>query len=124
MDPEVLASQLGQLGKHLDDATMKLAELDVLATAKGIEAARAKEEYEDALAAAFLASDGTVETRKHVARLNCREARETAHGRSASWELAKADVRNQQAMIRALERRIDIGRSLLSQAKTQMAILG
>lgn len=117
MDGDVLAHQLAELGRQLDDATTKLAELDILATAKSIEAARAKEEYEDALAIAYRDADGPVEARKTEARLMCIGERKVAHGASASCELAKADVRNQQAMVRAINARIDIGRSLLSREK-------
>jgi hypothetical protein len=122
MDGDVLASQLAQLGKQLDEATEELAKLDVIATWKGIEAVRVKEEHEDALARAYRDADGSVETRKAEARLNCLEARKVSHDTSASWELAKADVRNQQAKVRAINARIDIGRSLLSREKSLMAV--
>lgn len=123
MDGEILASQLSQLGRQLDDATSKLAELDLLATAKGIEAARVKEDYEDFLARAYRDADGSVETRKTVARLNCLEARKVSLEASAGWEMAKAQVRNQQAMVRAINSRIDIGRSLLSREKSLAMVL-
>lgn len=123
MDGDTLARQLGELGRQLDEATGKLADLDLLATAKGIEAARVKEEYEDFLARAYRDADGSVETRKTEARLNCLEARKVSHEASAAAEIAKAEVRNQQSIIRTLERRIDIGRSLLSREKSLMAIM-
>lgn len=122
MDGEILANQLSQLGRQLDDATDKLAELDIEATATAIECAHRKELYEDALAYAFSKAEGSVENRKTSARLNCiapRLAYEESYGNA---ERAKSAVRNQQAMIRALNSRIDIGRSLLSREKTLAVI--
>lgn len=122
MDGEILARQLGDLGRQLEDATVKLAELDVLATAKSILAANAKEEYEDHLASAFRACEGGVEARKAEARMRCIPARKEAQEAAGEAERAKSAVRNQQAAIRTLTVRIDIGRSLLSREKSLMAV--
>jgi hypothetical protein len=123
VDGDVLARQLAQLGKQLDDATEELAKLDLIATSAGSEAQHYKELYEDALAWAFRDAEGAVETRKAVARLSCVPARAEAAAASAVWERAKSDVRNQQAMVRAINARIDIGRSLLSREKTLMGLV-
>lgn len=122
MDGETLATQLAQLGRQLDDATAKLADLDILATAKGIDAAKLKEDHEDALAEAFRDAEGSVEVRKAEARLLCAVARKIAQQAAADAEMAKAQVRAQQAMVRAINARIDIGRSLLSREKTLAAV--
>lgn len=123
MDGDTLAKQLGELGRQLDEATGRLADLDILATGKGIDAANAKESYEDALAAAFRDADGAVEARKMLARLSCGHERKLSLQAAAEWEMAKAQVRNQQAMVRAINARIDIGRSLLSREKSLMAVM-
>lgn len=122
MDGDTLAAQLAQLGRQLDEATEKLAELDVHATAKSILAGNAKEAYEDALALQFIRAEGAQETRKMLARLDCIDERKKAQEASADAETAKCAVRNQQAMVRAINSRIDIGRSLLSREKT-LAVL-
>lgn len=124
MDGDVLAKNLGDLGRQLDDATVELARLDVLATAAGIKAANEKEKYEDAYAEAFRDADGSIEARKVEARLESKLVRWGSQDASAAWERAKSDVRNQQAMVRALNARIDIGRSLLSREKSLAAVLG
>lgn len=122
MDGDVLAKQLGELGRQLDEATEELARLDVIATDAAIKAADAKEIYEDHLAEAFLALSGSVEVRKAEARTCTGSYRLDVRASSAAWERAKADVRNQQCMIRALTARIEIGRSLLSREKA-LAVL-
>lgn len=124
MDGDVLAKQLGELGRQLDDATVELARLDILATAAAVDATNAKETYEDCLADAFLAATGSVDVRKASARLSCKSRRIDAHNATTTWEYAKADVRNQQAMVRAINSRIDIGRSLLSREKSLVNALG
>jgi len=122
VDGDVLAKQLGDLGRQLDNATEELAKLDILATGAGIETARLKEEYEDAFAVAFRDATGAVEARKVTARLDCVPQRMKAQDASADWERAKAKVRNQQAIVRAINSRIDIGRSLLSREKSLAAL--
>ena len=122
MDGDVLARQLGELGRQLDDATEELAKLDILATGAGIKAANAKEVYEDRLAEAFIAAEGSVETRKASARLCCMSYGIDARAAAADWEKAKSQVRNQQALMRTISMRIEIGRSLLSREKA-LAVL-
>jgi hypothetical protein len=125
MDGEILARQLGDLGRQLDEATVKLAELDVLATGAAIEAARLKEEYEDRLAEGFLnASGSNADARKAEARLKASAARMVAQEASADAERARSAVRNQQQNIRTLSARIEVGRSLLSREKTLIMGLG
>jgi len=122
MDGDVLAKQLGDLGRQLDNATEELARLDILATAAGITAADKKELYEDHIAEAFVKLEGSVEVRKAQARLCTGSYRMDWQRASADWETAKAKVRNQQAMVRAINARIDIGRSLLSREKSLAAL--
>jgi hypothetical protein len=116
--------QLSELGRQLDDATAKLSQDDVIATGLGIEATQLKEEYEDQLAEAFQSAEGSVEAKKTDARLKCKPGRLLAQDAAAEWEKAKAKVRGQQAIVRALGIRIDIGRSLVSHEKSLMALGG
>ena len=90
MDGDVLAAQLAQLGKQLDEATVKLAELDVLATGRVLKLRTRKNEYEDALGEAFRDAEGAVEARKIDARLRCKHERWTAQDAAAAWERAKS----------------------------------
>lgn len=124
MDGDVLAKQLGDLGRQLEDATKELARLDILATGAGIKAASVKAGYEDHLAQAFLDADGPVDIRKATARLCCTSYRIDAQTAAADWERAKTDVSNQQAVVRMINARIDVGRSLLSREKSLAAVLG
>lgn len=122
MEAQILLNQLGELGKTLDRETSKLGELDLLATAKGVEYQHIREAYEDDVASAFMAADGSVEAKKNEARLKCVAARLLMQEVSAEWEHLKSKVRTQQAIVRAVNTRIDIGRSLLSHEKAMMTL--
>jgi hypothetical protein len=120
-DAETLLRQLSELGRQLDQQVDKLGELDMLATGLGCEYQRLREEHEDQLATAFLGmADGGVEAKKMAARLKCVPARLIAQEANKDWEEAKSRLRTQQAAVRALGARIEIGRSLLSHEKTRM----
>lgn len=119
-DANTLLAQLATLGRQLDEEVNKLGELDMIATGLGCEYQRLREEHEDNLAEAFLAVAGGVEIRKMSARLKCVPSRLIAEDASLEWEKAKSRVRTQQEAIRALHRRAEIGRSLLSTEKTRM----
>ena len=119
-DANTLLAQLAELGRQLDKEVDELGRLDLIATGHGCEYNRLREETEDCFAEAFLNSEGGVEARKMSARLKSVPARLTAQDESKEWEFAKSRVRTQQEAIRALHRRIEIGRSLLSTEKTRM----
>ena len=120
-EAEVLLRQLSDLGRQLDQEVSKLGELDMLATGLGCEYQRLREETEDAFATAFLGlSEGGVEAKKLAARLKVVPARLVSQDAYKDWEEAKSRLRTQTAAISALNRRIDIGRSLLSTEKTRM----
>lgn len=124
MDTTVLLTQLGQLGRQLEEETTRLGELDMLATGLACDYNRIREEYEDELAAAFLSLDGPVEARKMASRQKCVPARLEAQDASRRWEEAKSRLRTQQAAVRTLQARIEIGRSMLSHEKTLMGLGG
>lgn len=120
-DAETLLRQLSELGRLLDKEVDRLGELDMLATGLGCEYQRLREEHEDQLASAFLGmTDGGVEAKKMAARLKCVPARLIAQKANRDWEEARSRLRTQQAAVRALVARIEIGRSLLSHEKTRM----
>lgn len=121
-DAEVLLAQLAELGRQLDQETEKLGELDALATGHGCAYQRRREEYEDDLAEAFLSAQGSVEVRKNEARVKCLPSRILVQDAADDWEKAKGRVRTQQAAIKALTVRIDIGRSLLSHEKALIGL--
>jgi hypothetical protein len=124
VEAEVLLRQLGGLGIQLSEAVNKLADMDVLATGNGIAYQTAREDYEDLFAAAFRDADGAVESRKADARLACRSARKLVEEASAEWERSKARLRSQQAIVRTITTRIEVGRSLLSHEKALMNLGG
>jgi hypothetical protein len=119
-ETDTLLRQLADLGRELDTQVDYLGDLDMIATGLGCEYQRLREEYEDVFAEAFLRLTGGVEARKLEARLKCVPSRLTAQDAHLMWEKAKSRVRTQQEAIRALHKRIEIGRSLLSTEKTRM----
>lgn len=119
-DADTLLAQLAELGRQLDREVEKLGEYDMIATGLGCEYQRLREEHEDALADAFLRSDGSVEAKKMLARLKCVPSRLIAQDANVDWEKAKSRLRTQQAAIKAIGSRIEIGRSLLSAEKVRL----
>ncbi len=125
MDATTLLSQLAELGRQLDKEVDHMGELDMLATGLGCEYQRLREEHEDACAETFLGlADGGVEAKKMAARLKCIPSRIIAQDANLQWELAKSRLRTQQAAVRAITTRIEIGRSLLSHEKALMGLGG
>jgi hypothetical protein len=125
MDATTLLSQLAELGRQLDKEVDHMGELDALATGLGCEYQRLREEHEDACAECFLTlTDGGVEAKKMAARLKCIPSRIIAQDANLQWELAKSKLRTQQAAVRAITTRIEIGRSLLSHEKALMGLGG
>jgi hypothetical protein len=119
---DILLEQLAALGRQLDVEVAKLGELDMISTGLGCEYNRLREEHEDNLADAFLGIAGGVEARKTAARLKCVPSRLLAQDANREWEESKSRLRTQQAAIRALTTRIEIGRSLLSTEKARIEL--
>lgn len=122
LNANLLADQLGQLGRDLDSETHLLSTFEDQASTLEGKYQRLKELHEDALAKAFLAADGSVEVRKSQARLACTESRAAAQDALDEWNKSRSLIRMQAANISALRTRIDIGRSLLSNEKSQLAL--
>lgn len=121
-DPELLLRQLSDLGRQLDAEVDKLATLDMEATGKGCEYQFLREAHEDRIAEAFLEAEGPVDARKMGARLKAVPSRLIAQEAYLEAEKAKSRLRTQQAAIKALHTRIEIGRSLLSHEKAKLAL--
>jgi len=121
---ELLAQQLGQLGRDLESEVQYLGQLDEAAVDAEGEYRRLDEEHGDRIATEFLNADGAVEARKMKARLKAVPARLVAEDAYLEWGRAKAKLRTQQANIQALHRRIEVGRSLLSREKALISLAG
>lgn len=119
-DTDVLLGHLSALGTQLDEAVEELGTRDMLATGEGCAYQALREAHEDNIATAFLEATGSVEVRKAEARLKCVPSRLIAQDKAKEWEEAKSRVRTQQEAIRALHRRVEIGRSMLSTEKARL----
>jgi hypothetical protein len=121
-DAEVLAQQLAQLGRDLQQEVRYLGELDeATVEAEGFYR-RLDEEHQDRVAQEFLNGDGTVDSRKMQARLKAVPARLVADDAWLEWNRTRAKLRTQQASLNALNRRIDIGRSLLARERSLLSL--
>lgn len=106
MSAEVLRN-LGELSRSLDDAIMRMADLELAAVeAEGV--------YKVARARAFLSAEGSVQAREAQAIIATEAER-------AEYEQAAALVRVQRESIRALHTRIDVGRTIQA---TERALSG
>lgn len=123
-EAETLVRQLSALGRDLDSEVGVLGELDMTSVEAEGEFRRLDEEHGDTFAQEFLHAEGTVDTRKNIARLKAVPARLIAQDAWLDWNRAKSKLRTQQASIAAMHRRIEIGRSMLSREKTLLSISG
>jgi hypothetical protein len=121
---ETLARQLAQLGRELDAEVAILGELEEASADMEGEYRRLKSAYDDCVDRSFLHTDGGVEARKAEARLACTTERALMHEANLEWDKAKGRVFTQNANLRALHDRIDIGRSLLSREKALLSLSG
>ena len=100
---------LGELARELAPAVEKLRDLDGTRV-------HAEADFKVAFARVFRASSGSVEDRKQQAWLEC-------EGLWRTWGLAESAVTMQKAHIRALHTRVDVGRSIFSAQKAEMAFV-
>ena len=85
---------------------------------------RLESAYDDAYDRAFLDAEGAQETRKATARLECTKERDLKLEANLEWNRAKGRVHTQQANLRAIHDRIEVGRSLLSREKALLSLSG
>lgn len=103
-----VAHHLLELSRELDKQTRALAELDRIAVGR-------RGTYEMVFARAFLDAEGSVDARKQTTRIACQDVWLDA-------ELADAEVRAAKSAIRALETRIDVGRSYGTALRSEIAL--
>lgn len=110
MTPRTLLDNLGSLSRRLDDAQADLAKAED-------EAARSKHAADLTDAKAFLAAEGAVEVRKRKAFVET----ETHHLTAA---VAEAGVKAARSALAVLRTKIDVGRTLVSAAKSEQQASG
>lgn len=99
--------QLGKLGRDIDVAVTELSRLDQ-------ERIHSEADYKAEFARVFREATGSVEDRKQQAVLACNELWRV-------WSLAESAVKMQQHHLKALHARVDVGRSIFSAQKAEMA---
>lgn len=107
LTPNQVVAQLAELARDLDVTVRHLQDAEVVAV-------DARHAVTLAEAKAFLAAEGSVETRKRLAFVCCEQMAYEA-------EVAEAAVRHLRRRIAAVGVRIDVGRSYSSAIKAEMA---
>lgn len=110
LTPAQVVHQLATLGRELDAAVAMLKDAEEDAVLKRHAADMAESH-------AFVNADGAMELRKHLARLAADKQEEAAL-------VAEAVVRHMRAHIRALDTRIEIGRSAGATVRAEFKTLG
>lgn len=102
--------QLSELGRELDAAvtTLKGAELDAVKKRHAADLAESR---------AFVNASGPVDQRRHLARI-------AAAGEQEQAVVAEAVLRYLRARIRAIDTRIEIGRSYGATVRAELKTLG
>lgn len=110
LTPNAVVLQLSELGRELDAVVATLRDVEVDAVQKRHAANLAESR-------AYLAADGPVEQRKHTARL--------AAGKEEGEALVvEATLRYLRAKVKAIDTRIDVGRSLGAAVRSELQTLG
>jgi hypothetical protein len=123
-EAETLARQLAALGRDMEAEVEVLGELEeASANAEG-KFRMLETLYDDCIDKAFLDASGNVDARKAQARLACAAERTLKQEANTEWSKARGRVFTQQASLRALHARCDIGRSLLARDRSLMSISG
>ena len=105
-----IAAQLAQLARELDDLVRRIAEAERDAVNK-------REDYTLAHSKAFLAAEGPMDIRKH-------EAIEQTHVERLAAETAEAVVRGIRRQIDSTKTRVEVGRSVGTALRSEMALAG
>ena len=109
LTPNRVVLQLAELGRQLDMTVEMLKEADGDATEK-------RHAADVAESRAFVNAEGAMDMRKHLARLAVDRQEDDAL-------VAEALVRHLRARLRATETRIEIGRSMNSALRAELAAL-
>ncbi len=110
MTANEVVMQLAKLGRELDDLVAAMDHREVVAV-------NAREDYTLALSTAFLRADGAMDLRKHQSIVD-------THTERLAAELAEAEVRGTRRQIDSVKVRVDIGRSLGTTVRTEVALAG
>ncbi len=110
LDQQQIIHQLGKMGRELDQLVREISAQEL----KWLKSNRAATHAE---AVAYLQAEGPVEIRKRTAFLAAEELLDQA-------EVDGATLRHLKSQIKALEIRIDIGRTLSATTRAELAILG
>lgn len=105
-----VAAQLAQLARTLDDLVRQIGEAERDAVNK-------REDYTLAHAKAFLTAEGAMDIRKH-------EAIKQTHAERLAAEAAEATVRGLRRSIDSVKVRIDVGRSVGTALRSELALAG
>lgn len=110
LTPNQVAAQLSELARELDAAVDRLdgAEKD---------AVNKREDYSQDYAKSYLAAEGSIEARKHIATTMTGESRVAA-------ELAEQHVKALRRQIDSVKIRIEVGRSLGAALRSEAALAG
>jgi hypothetical protein len=98
LTPNVVAKQLAQLARQLDDLVDAIDDAEKRAI-------NAREDYTLSYASAFLSAEGSMDIRRHLAT-------ERTHDTRLAAELAEQLVKGIRRQIESVRIRIDVGRSL------------
>ena len=109
LTPQDVVRQLTSLARDLDAAVRVLKDADRDAVLK-------RHAADIAESRAYVRADGSVELRKHVARLACEKEEEEAL-------VAEALVRHLRKQIDAIQTRIDVGRSYGAAVRAELKTL-
>jgi hypothetical protein len=109
LTPNAIVHQLVELGQELDTTVRMMKQVEV-------EAAEKRHAADMAESRAFVSAEGSMDLRKHTARL----AADRIEGEAL---VAEALARHLRAQIRALGERIEIGRSLGAALRAELAVM-
>lgn len=109
LSPNDVVRQLSSLGRELDAAVTMLKDAEV-------EAVQKRHHADMVESRAFLAAEGSMELRKHAARVEADKQEEEAL-------VAEAVVRHMRTHIRAIDTRIEIGRSYGAAVRAELKTL-
>ena len=105
-----VAKALARLARELDETVGALQVADEDATRKRVA-------FDLAFSKAFIAAEGSVDRRKHLAVIETHAVRDEA-------EVADAAVRHLRRRLDALRVRIDVGRSYGAAIRAELALVG
>lgn len=108
--PNEVVTHLAELARQLDAAVRELARLDNAAV-------QTRCRYEVEFARSFLSGEGSIDARKQAAVIDVADAKLLA-------EVADQQVRAQKEAVKAINVRIDVGRTMSATIRSEIALSG